>query len=151
MKIYIDNYNNEKMFKKLGSFNKYLLNKTNVIEVYSDEGIYLVDPNNIHKITYLDKPIKKIKYSDKNDFIIDSSETKLTIVNQIPSDCIILKMETHNYQLNAKSKIKFVVNFALIKNEDYNLHNFYFDVSDDIDINSPLFKEDINVFLSLLN
>ena len=151
MKIYIDNYNNEKMTKKLGSFNKYLLNKTNVIEVYSDEGIYLVDSNNIHKITYLDKPIKKIRYSDKNDFIIDLSETKLTIVNQIPSDCIILKMETHNYQLNTKSKIKFVVNFALIKNEDYNLHNFYFDVSDDIDINSPLFKEDINVFLSLLN
>ena len=151
MKIYIDNYNNEKMFKKLASFNKYLLNKTNVIEVYSDEGIYLVDPNNIHKITYLDKPIKKIRYLDKNDFIIDSSETKLTMVNQIPSDCIILKMETHNYQLNTKSKIKFVINFALIKNLDYSLHNFYFDVSDEIDINSPLFKEDINVFLSLLN
>ena len=47
MKIYIDNYNNEKMTKKLGSFNKYLLNKTNVIEVYSDEGIYLVDPKTI--------------------------------------------------------------------------------------------------------
>ena len=60
-------------------------------------------------------------------------------------------METHNYQLDAKSKIKFVINFVLIKNINYNLHDFYFDVSDDIDINSPLFKEDINVFLSLLN
>ena len=60
-------------------------------------------------------------------------------------------METNNYQLDAKSKIKFVINFVLIKNMNYSLHDFYFDVSDDIDINSPLFKEDINVFLSLLN
>ena len=151
MKIYIDNYNNEKMFKKIDSFNKYLLNKTNVVEVYTDEGIYLVDTNNICKITYLDKPIQKIKYSDKDNLIIDSSKTQTTVVNQLPSDCIIVKMETHNYQLDAKSKIKFVINFVLIKNMNYSLHDFYFDVSDDIDINSPLFKEDINVFLSLLN
>jgi len=151
MKIYIDNYSAEKMHKKLGSFNDYLLNKTNVIEVYSDEGIFVVEQNNISKITYLDKPINKVKYSDKINFIIDSSETNQTIVNQLPFDCIILKIETHNYQLNTRSKIKFVINFALIKNTDYKLHDFYFIVSDDVDINSPLFKEDINVFLSLLN
>jgi len=149
MKIYIDNYSTEKIYKKMNSFNNYLLNKTNVIEVYSDEGVYSVDNNNIYKITYVDKPIKKIKHSSEIDMIIDFSETKKIIVNHLPSDCIILKIETHNYKLN--EKIKLVIDFTLNKNMDYKIHNFYFDVSDDIDINSPLFKQDINVFLSLLN
>ena len=34
---------------------------------------------------------------------------------------------------------------------EYKPYDFYFDVSNDIDIHSPIFKEDINVFLSHLN
>jgi hypothetical protein len=157
MKIYIDKYNIEKIYKNLELFNSYLINKTNQIEVYSDEGVFTIDQNNIYRITYLDKPIKMVKYSENINMIIDMSETKTTIVNQIPVNYTILNILTQNYQINARSKIKFVIDFVLTKNRDYKIHNFYFDVPDDIngvdviDINSPLFKEDINVFLFHLN
>ena len=151
MKIYINNYNIDNLSKKLKGLNEYLINKTNSIEIYSDEGIYLVDENNMYNITYLDRSIQKINYTDDIEMSIDLSTTNSIIVNQLPSDNIILKLATYIYKIDAKSKIKFVINFVLIKNINYNLHDFYFDVSDDIDINSPLFKEDINVFLSLLN
>ena len=156
MKIYIDNYNIKNLSKKMKGLNKYLTNKTNVIEVYSDEGIFAIDQQNIYKVNYLDKPIKKGKYiSDTSavfDMIIDTTETTKAIVNQLPPDNVILKTETQVYQINATSKTKLVIISTLNKAvNEYKPYDFYFDVSNDIDINSPIFKEDINVFLFHLN
>ena len=156
MKIYIENYNIENLSKKMKGLNKYLTNKTNVIEVYSDEGIFAIDQQNIYKVNYLDKPIKKGKYiSDTSavfNMIIDTTETTKAIVNQLPPDNVILKTETQVYQINATSKTKLVIISTLNKAiNEYKPYDFYFDVSNDIDINSPIFKEDINVFLFHLN
>jgi hypothetical protein len=156
MKIYIDNYNITNLSKKMKGLNKYLTNKTNAIDVYSDEGVFSVDQQNIHKVTYLDKPVKKVKYINENniifDLIIDSSETIITAVNQLPPDNLIMKTETQFYQTSTTSKVKLVIISLLNKQvNEYKPHDFYFDVSNDIDINSPIFKEDINVFLFHLN
>ena len=151
MKIYINNYNIDNLSKKLKGLNGYLINKTNSIEIYSDEGIYLVDENNIYNITYLDRPIQKINYTDDVEMSIDLSTTNSIIVNQLPSDNIILKLATYTYKICPRSKVKLIINFTLNKNMEYKPYNFYFDVSDDIDINGPIFKEDINVFLFHLN
>jgi hypothetical protein len=156
MKIYIDNYSIENLSKKMKGLNKYLTNKTNSIDVYSDEGIFLVDQQNIHNITYLDKPVRKVKYINENnaiiDLTIDSSETIITMVNQLPPDNVIMKIETQVYQTSTTSKVKLVIVSLLSRQlNEYKPHDFYFDVSNDIDINSPIFKEDINVFLFHLN
>jgi len=156
MKIYIDNYSIENLSKKMKGLNKYLTNKTNTIDVYSDEGIFSIDQQNIHNITYLDKPVKKVKYINENntifDLTIDSSETTSCIVNQLPPDNIIMKTETQVFQTNATSKVKLVIVSLLNRQlNEYKPHDFYFDVSNDIDIKSPIFKEDINVFLFHLN
>jgi len=156
MKIYIDNYSIKNLSKKMKGLNKYLTNKTNVIEVYSDEGIFVIDQQNIYKVAHLDKPIKNVKYINETntifDMMIDSSETTSTIVNQLPPDNVIMKTETQVYQTNATAKVKLVIISQLNKPvNEYKPHDFYFDVSNDIDINSPIFKEDINVFLFHLN
>ena len=156
MKIYIDNYNIANLSKKMKGLNKYLTNKTNSIDVYSDEGVFSVDQQNIHNVTYLDKPVRNVKYITENntifDMTIDSSETITTMVNQLPPDNIIMKMETQVYQTTATSKVNLVIVSLLNRQfNEYKPHDFYFDVSNDIDINSPIFKEDINVFLFHLN
>ena len=156
MKIYIENYNITNLSKKMKGLNKYLTNKINTIDVYSDDGIFSVDQQNIHKVIYLDKPVKKVKYINENDTIfdmmIDSSETIITMVNQLPPDNLIMKTETQVYQTSATSKVKLVIILLLNRQlNEYKPHDFYFDVSNDIDINSPIFKEDINVFLFHLN
>lgn len=156
MKIYIDNYNITNLSKKMKGLNKYLTNKTNTIDAYSDEGIFSVDQQNIYKITYLDKPVKKVKYVNENntifDLLIDSSEVTSSIVNQLPYDNLIMKTETQVYQTSTTSKVKLVIISLLNKQiNEYKPHDFYFDVSNDIHINSPIFKEDINVFLFHLN
>ena len=119
MKIYIENYNIENLSKRMKGLNKYLTNKTNVIEVYSDEGIFVIDQQNIYNVDYLDKPIKNGKYISETgtvfNMIIDTSETTRTIVNQLPPDNIIMKTETHVYEINASSKTKLVVILTLNK------------------------------------
>ena len=75
MKIYIDNYNISNLSKKMKGLNKYLTNKTNAIDVYSDEGIFLIDQQNINKVTYLDKPVKKVKYISENDTIFNMKKS----------------------------------------------------------------------------
>ena len=156
MKIYIDNYNITNLSKKMKGLNKYLTNKTNTIDVYSDEGVFSVDQQNIHKVTYLDKPIKKVKYINETNTIfelmIDSGEITSCIVNQLPPDNVIMKTETQVYQTSPTSKVILVI-ISLLNRQlnEYKPHDFYFDVSNDIDINSPIFKEDINVFLFHLN
>ena len=157
MKIYIDNYNIAKLSKKMKDLNKYLTNTSSAINVYSDEGIFSIDQQNIYKITYLDKPIKKVKYVSENntifDMIIDTTETTTIIVNQLPTDNVIIKTDTQVYQISPNSKTKLIVNLTPLNKitNEYIPHDFYFDVSDDIDIKSPVFKEDINVFLFHLN
>jgi len=157
MKIYIENYNIANLSKKLKDLSQYLTNTSNTVNVYSDEGIFSVDQQNIYKVTYLDKPIKKVKYVSENnivfDMIIDTTTTTITTVNQLPTDNLIMKTETKVYQISPNSKIKLVVIFTQVNKivNEYIPRDFYVDVSDDIDIKSPIFKEDINVFLFHLN
>jgi hypothetical protein len=144
MKLYIENYNIQNIFKKQKSLDQFLSNKSNIFEVYSTDGIYVVDQNNIYKLSILDKNIIKIdNFIEKYNILIDKSEITTKNVNQIPFDNFILKSENYIYKLNNKSRIKLVLNLILNETMEYIPADFYFDIPDDLDVNSPLFKQDI--------
>jgi hypothetical protein len=152
MKLYIENYDILKISKKLKQLSGLFINNSCKKEIYSDEGIFTTDKNNLYKITYLDGEISKIpKYIDNINIVIDKSEETREIVNQLPFENFILNLETRNYVLNPQSKIKLVIDFLITDNMDPEPYNFYIDIPNIIDINSPLFKEDLNVFLFHLN
>jgi len=144
MKLYIENYNIQNIFKKQKSLDQFLSNKSNIFEVYSTDGIYVVDQNNIYKLSILDKNIIKIdNFIEKYNILIDKSEITTKNVNQIPFDNFILKSENYIYKLNNKSRIKLVLNLILNETMEYIPADFYFDIPDELDVNSPLFKQDI--------
>jgi hypothetical protein len=152
MKLYIEKYDILKLSKKLKQLSGLFINNSYKKEIYSDEGIFTIDKNNLYKITYLDGEILKIpNYIDNVNIIIDKSEETREIVNQLPFENFILNLETRNYVLNPQSKIKLVIDFIITDNMNPEPYNFYIDIPDIIDINSPLFKEDLNVFLFHLN
>ena len=152
MKLYIENYDILKISKKQKQLSSLFINNSYKKEIYSNEGIFTTDKNNLYKITYLDGEISKIpKYIDNINIVIDKSEETREIVNQLPFDNFILNLETRNYVLNPQSKIKLVIDFLITDNMDPEPYNFYIDIPNIIDINSPLFKEDLNVFLFHLN
>jgi hypothetical protein len=151
MKVYINNYEMNHLPKKLKGLNDYLIRTKKSLEIYSDEGIYSVDENNIYEITHLDGPIKTINYTNTIEMIVDLSTTTSTIVHQLPVNNIILKISKYTYQLSPKSKIALIIQCMCNHMMEYVPYDFYFDVSEEIDINGPMFKEDINVFLFHLN
>ena len=152
MKLYIENYDILKISKKLKQLSGLFTNNSYKKEIYSNEGVFTIDKNNLYKITYLDGEISKIpKYIDNINIVIDKSEETREIVNQLPFDNFILNLETRNYVLNPQSKIKLVIDFIITDNMNPEPYNFYIDIPNIIDINSPLFKEDLNVFLFHLN
>jgi len=152
MKLYIENYDILKISKKLKQLSSLFVNNSYRKEIYSVEGIFTIDKNNLYKITYLDGEISKIlKYIDNVNIIIDKSEETREIVNQLPFDNFILNLETRNYVINPQSKIKLVIDFIITDNMNPEPYNFYIDIPNIVDINSHLFKEDLNVFLFHLN
>ena len=152
MKLYIENYDILKISKKQKQLSSLFINNSYKKEIYSNEGIFTTDKNNLYKITYLDGEISKIpKYIDNINIVIDKSEETREIVNQLPFENFILNLETRNYVLNPQSKIKLVIDFLITDNMDPEPYNFYIDIPNIVDINSPLFKEDLNVFLFHLN
>ena len=152
MKLYIENYDILKISKKLKQLSSLFINNSYKKEIYSNEGIFTTDKNNLYKITYLDGEISKIpKYIDNINIVIDKSEETREIVNQLPFENFILNLETRNYALNPQSKIKLVIDFIITDNMNPEPYNFYIDIPNIVDINSHLFKEDLNVFLFHLN
>lgn len=151
MKLYIENYNILKISNKLKSLEEFFLNSSFKKEIYSEEGIFTIDKNNLYQVTYLDGEITKFpNYIDDINIIIDKTEETKKIVNQVPFTNIVLDLETRHYVLNKQSKFKLVIDF-IINDNKIEPYNFYFDTPNIIDINSPLFKEDLNVFLFHLN
>lgn len=159
MKLYIQNYNIKKLVNKLEILEKYKVQKNVLTEIYSDEGIYNINDINLYKLSTEDSDIIKINnYYNNYDILIDNSKITYVKTYQIPHNHIILHMMEFFYLATTKSSIKLVIICKCLFNETSNNQldefvpiDFYFEVSDKIDIHSELFKSDLNVFLSLLN
>jgi hypothetical protein len=83
MKIYVENYSIDLLRSKL---NKYQITKTFVKrQFYSEEGIFVVDANNIYKLEITDVPIIR---EEVDGFVLlkDTSSINKVIVHQLPFD-----------------------------------------------------------------
>jgi hypothetical protein len=109
--------------------------------IYSTEGIFSVETNNIFKMNPIDKPIKKItNYKKGVTIIIDESYfEKQLVYSQIPFDHIFLEQSFKYYCLGNIDGIIFDIYLVF---EEHNPVNFYF-----------LTNEQINKdnFIKLLN
>ena len=173
MKIYIENYNPNKLIKKLDKLETYFLMKKDIVEIYCDEGIYIIDNNNCYKRNISNENIVNKTVNGVN-YVIDETVITNENVYQIPPDHISINITKFYYGLpnanNLKNQNQNLINLVIegIKNmkpnydnnynnygenkyENFSPNNFYIEVfmKENIDVN--LQKEIINVFLSLLN
>jgi hypothetical protein len=183
MKIYIEEFistssssqsilvkDNTKVKKLLNNLEAYLFKKQNIIDIYSKQGMYQVNENQIHKL-YIKSENKRediiLNTQDEKNItlIIDDSLIEKQPLNQLPYEHINIPLVIHSYSLNNKNSFGLVLVIEFIENlkeplKEYNNINnmkpinYYFEYtplknSKMGDTNIPL--EDINVFLSLLN
>lgn len=171
MKIYIENYNPSKLIKKLDSLDTYFLSKKDIVEIYSDEGIYLIDHNNCYKRIISNENVVNKSLNGVN-YIIDETDIINTDVSQIPPDHISINITKFYFGLpnanHLKNQNQNLINLVIegVKNmkpnydnnydtqnkyENFLPNNFYFEVFYKENIDVILQKEILNVFLSLLN
>ena len=120
MKFYIEGI--LPRFDKIQQFYK----KTETTKmIYSTEGIFSVETNNIFKMIPVDKPIKKItNYKKGVTILIDESYfEKQLVYSQIPFDHIFLEQSFKYYCLG---NIDGVICDIYLIIEEHNPVNFYF-------------------------
>ena len=133
--------------KLLKAVEKYYVSFNYETCVYSKEGLYSVDHAHIYKLNIEDGKTQ-IYENYYNDISITTDETtiKKEIVNQIPSEHIIILKRICEYKLDPKSNIKLIIEFnsSIDKIIDY-----YFEVPHNTNVNDILFKKNLSEFLSL--
>ena len=171
MKIYIENYNPSKIITKMEKLDTYFISKQEVVEIYCDEGIYLINHNNCYKFIVSNENIVNKTLNGVN-YVIDESYITKTHAYQIPYDHISINITKIYYGLPYKNNLKnqnqnlIYLVVEGVKNmkpnydnnydttnryENFVPNNFYFEVFVKEPIDTILQKEIINVFLSLLN
>jgi len=150
-----DKKNRAKMNKIILKLEKYLIKKQNIIDIYSKQGIYQINENQMHKLyVKSENPHENIILKNGDDknitLVIDDSIIEKELVNQIPYEHVTIPLIIHKYSLNKKNSLGpfLVVEFFADNEEQLMPINYYFEY-DNNDNNIPI--EDINVFLSLLN
>ena len=152
MKIYSKNICLQKLHKKMKILEKYLCDTKQKLTVYSIDGIFQIDENNIRKMIILSDNSQKTFFFG-NELLIDKTKIKYEKTNFIPSEHEVCKFIELTYILDTKSKIKLVIEG---KYDETNINNFipndfYFETEIEEELQNPVIIEDLNVFLSLLN
>ena len=144
MKFYIEGI--LPRFDKIQQFYK-KTEKTKMI--YSVEGIFSVEINNIFKMIPIDKPITKISNYYKKGLTITVDESyfeKQLLYSQIPFEHTFVEQSLKYYYLGNEERKE--SNLYLVIEEN-NLSNYYFLSKENID--NILIQEELTVFFSLLN
>ncbi len=154
MKIYINEKINLSKLSNLlkeKKLDKYLENKSNILKIYSKEGIYEINENNTLKWKITEGDIENKKINDI-DCLIDYTQIKKEDVCQIPFEHITIPLSILTYSLNEKSHFKLIIECIQIKNNNENLKpiNFYFQINEKINNQIINFMQDSSVFLSML-
>lgn len=142
MKIYIENYDLQKLLLHIDELNKYIINKNKIIQVYSEDGLFEIDQNNIYKIEVLKDATNSIMHDKKWSLLIDESEIKKTPVHWLPLDNQPIKTQMARYRI-IKSK-DCDMELVIIFDESDKPIDFYIETS-------KMNMEHINVFLLMLN
>jgi hypothetical protein len=178
-KTVIDNNGRKGNASTLSTLSKYLVNENIKTILYGSTGIFDVVDNNLYQVLPIDKPVKELTITTKDDkgggggdgnnnnnnnnnktmkinstvlnVLVDSSYMKrYTIPSfQIPYDYYIEKLKINTYKLTPNSNTRFVIEL-----KDNRIHDFYIQTIVNevniVEINTFL-KKDIISFLTLLN
>jgi hypothetical protein len=179
MKIYINHFNLLILPNLIKTLSKYKVKSEEFLQLYSPEGIFLVDHGSTMKLKPIDHDISILENIHENiTLIVDPSFYIIEKTNQIPSEhtAVHIKKEIYNIKPNDnsnenekinknKKSIKLVIEYEktnkiekefnfLNQNKvekDYVPIDIYFELPNGSNIRDDLVKEELIVFLSLLN
>ena len=141
MKIYLKNISIPKIQKQ--HVDKYFIKNYKKNYIYTEEGIFNIDNNNLFKMKIKDRPLEKSVLAGFDIYIDKSIMTKNEEYYHLPIHNYPEELTEEIYKLNAQSSLQ--MNIEMKENF---IHNLYFVSKCSIDTIGV--KKDIITFLSLL-
>ena len=143
MRLYVEN---QKLINDYNKFlKKYLIQTNKQIEIYSEEGIFNIDNNDIYLLCIMNEKHDIIK--NGINMIVDHSIIIKEKVNQLPVEHIPLQIQYDIYCVNPKSNVKMIV--KTLENKHIPI-DVYFEVDNNIDPRSISVINEINTFVKLV-
>jgi hypothetical protein len=161
MKIYVKDIYPKKITRdKLLKLDEYYSSKKEILEIFSEKGMYLVENSKVWKIVPTNEKLFTFVDSENNvTFLIDETIIEKQPSSQIPIDHSTI--ETTIFIYNGKNVRLLIEGYykknAMPKTSSEKYHNFlvtnfYFEPkNNNLEMTNPFLKNEINVFLSLLN
>jgi len=169
MKIYINHFNLLILNNILKYIDKYLIKSEEYIQLYSPDGIFVIDENNTLKLKPVDHDVIVLNnFYNEFTLIVDPSFFIVEKVIQMPTEFISVRMKRDTFASNTNKTqgvIQLVIeseintqtengfsflNKNIFENE-FKPKDIYFELPNGTNIDNILVKEELIVFLSLLN
>ena len=151
MKVYIENYNINEIISKKDKFDKYYEKMYNRIDIFSPEGLFVIDKNSMYKLTNITDCVLKItdKIYNGITLIADDSTYNKVDVFQIPVNHIQANIFSLIYKIN-NTKTKMVIEGTCCNNHINVIDKYNGFTPTDLYFTDFGITE-INVFLKSLN
>jgi hypothetical protein len=171
MRIYIEEIKPTQItYDKLNKLEQYFTEKKDIIEIFSEKGMYLVESNNIWKLVPTNERIIKV-IENGYTLLIDETRIEKNKCSQIQADHAFIKTTRFIYTVKTqsnttkKSSLNFIIEGKyneeitsesiinkMDKYSNFMVTDFYFEPKfQNVTILAPDIKNEINVFLSVLN
>jgi len=151
MKLYIENYNPKYLLDKMSKLKEYIVETKNVTFIYSEDGIFEISENNIFQLEPFSEKIERITLDNKTYFLVDYTILKRELAHYVPSDHNAIETVINKYTLNkGKNAMQLIVYLSKDK-EKYVPYDFFIEIDNNESLTNNFVKENLNVFLSLLN
>jgi hypothetical protein len=164
MKIYINHFNLSYLNTLLKNLNKYHLKTEDYLQIYSSDGMFMINQSETIKLNANDCHIITLNnFYNNYTLIVDYSFYDEERVFQIPSKYVVVKIKKNIFTLNndKKSELKLIIEmeipiqtenkFNFLNKIDSQFRDIYFELPNETNIDNILVKEELIVFLSLLN
>lgn len=150
MRLYINHLNITQLPTISKAFRTYLQQNEQYTMIYTNQGIYRVKNNQLVQMNPVDSDVVLLSnYYDSFTLIVDQSYFHELNVESIHGDTHhAVEMERHIHKLSKQGRVELVIEYKYDKKIP---HDFYFQVSNSTDPNDSLIKQEIIVFLSMLN
>ena len=136
MKIFVANIELNQLFSQFQSQTKYLIQSKKQWEIYSKEGMFVVDHTDIYQLHVSNEKQEEFQH-EGNTLLIDYSQLTREKVTRLPSDHIHHFIQYDSYALELKSKVKLILKTMEADNKRYPL-DAYFEIEDPtVDPKSP--------------
>lgn len=152
MKIYINNLNLDILNDIEEIFREFIINSETYIELYTNEGIYIIDDKKVYLLKTCDKDIKIFNnYYNNFTLITDTSFFDKQISSSIHGEThLSFQTKINYYKINPSSEIQLVIKYIL-NNNKLLPNDIYFELNNEIDLNDIFVKNELIEFLSVLN